>query len=109
LRIIRVEGDVGGPGFKDGEQGDDQLRGAFEEEADEGIGAEAATEQEVSELIGAVVQLGIGEAFVLEDESERVRGELNLSLEELMEAEMAVWELASGLIPPVEELALLVG
>ena len=62
--VIRIERDVSAAGFEDGEDGDHEVGGAVEGEADEGIGADAEGAQVVREVVGAFVELAVGELLI---------------------------------------------
>ena len=62
-RVGGIEGQVGGAGLEGGEEGDDHVEGAREGDADEGFGADAAGDEPVGQVVGAGVELGVGEAL----------------------------------------------
>ncbi len=59
------DGKVGGVGFEDGQEGGDEVEGAGHEEGDDVAGTDALFDEEVGQLVGPLVELGIGEGFVL--------------------------------------------
>ncbi len=63
-RVGGVEGKVGAAGLEDGEQGDDELDGALESESDGRIRANATCDEQMGELVGAGVELRVGEALL---------------------------------------------
>ena len=69
-RIVVVDREVRGPGLEDGDLGDDQVGRAGEGQRDDALRTGTAGDQGVREPVGALVQLGVGEAFVLEDEGD---------------------------------------
>src|ERR1041384_6318369 len=80
--VLRVERDVACTGFKNSKQSDDHLRATLDRDADQGFGADTERDKVMSELIGAVVQLTIGEMLRLKGESESIRGALDLCLKQ---------------------------
>lgn len=55
-RISRIERDVGRAGFQHGQQSDDEVWRAVEADRDERFGSSASGDEEVSELVGALVE-----------------------------------------------------
>ena len=77
--IRGVEGDVAGAGFQDGEEGDDELGGAVEAK---GYGGAGMREEVTSQLVGASVELGVGQIGRGGYEGDGIRGGGGLGLEE---------------------------
>ena len=99
-----VEGEPGATSLEGGEDGDDEVRGALEADGDEDIGADAEATQVVGELIGAGVELGVGEGLGAEAQSGSVGRAANLGLEEAVD-EGRGGQLALGLVPVHQQLA----
>jgi hypothetical protein len=58
--VGRLERQVSAAGFEDCEEGDYKVGGLLQTDADDGIGSDAEGAQELCELVGAFVELGIG-------------------------------------------------
>ena len=65
LRILRVDGQVGGTCLEDSDDGEGEVDGAGEHHGYEVIGTDATDRQPVCQHVGAVRQLAIGEADVV--------------------------------------------
>ena len=100
-----VEGEPGATGLEDGEHGDDEVDGALEAEGDEDLGADTEAAQVTGELIGAGVELGVGEQLVAEAEGRGVRGEASVGLDEAVDGELG--ERARRAAPLTEHLEAL--
>ena len=96
-RISRVERHIRRAGIHDGEQSDEQFRGAFERESDAGFGADAEGLEVGGEAAGAAAQMGVGEMGVAIQEGEGVGGAAALTVEEAGEGE--VGKGGGGIIP----------
>ena len=83
--IVRVEREVSGARFQDGEKRDDHLRGAGQGEGDQAFGPDAAGDEEMSEAIGAVIEFGVSEGDAFANEGGAVRAALDLRLEQIGE------------------------
>jgi hypothetical protein len=83
-RSLRVERDEGGTGFEGGEQGDNHLGGAIEEDGDTMFRAKELRAEEVSELVGTFVKLRVRELEEVEAESSGERRGGGMKLEEVM-------------------------
>jgi len=83
LRERRVEGHIGAARFQEAPDGDDHLDRAVEQDAYGDAPADAASDQQAGDLIGATVQLLVGELLPFEDDSYRARRRRGLSFEHL--------------------------
>ncbi|XSF17195.1 hypothetical protein VZQ01_00400 [Myxococcus faecalis] len=102
-----VEGDVGRAGLEDGEQGDDEVRGAVEADSDARAGEDTEGAQVVGELVGARVELRVGDSLIPRDNGDCVGCTGHLLLEQRMHARAA--RIRPGcLVPRREHLLLLV-
>jgi hypothetical protein len=72
-RVIWIEGEVGGAGFKDAEQADDHLGRARQGEDNEVFRSDAFTGEEVGEPVGLGIKLGIGQSALLKDQGSSLR------------------------------------
>ncbi len=69
-----IEGEVGGAALEGGEHGDDHVEAAFEMDADDVASSDAAGDEVMGELVGALVELPVGERLVGEDDCGGGRG-----------------------------------
>ena len=60
-RIVRRDGEISAAGLENAEQPDDHGERALDEEADDASGTDALRPQKMGELIGFLVQLGVGQ------------------------------------------------
>ncbi|GAA2635084.1 hypothetical protein GCM10010307_30950 [Streptomyces vastus] len=82
-RVVGVHRQVGGAGLEHGDLGDDQLGRAGHGERDDPFGSGAARDEGVGQPVGALVDLGVGQLGVLEDEGDGVRSQTHLLGEQL--------------------------
>src|ERR1043165_3393121 len=82
LRVADIEREVSSSGFEDAEQGDDHLGRTLKTEGDQRVRADAQRAQTMSELVGLLVKLKIGEMARPEGESGGVRSASHLCLQE---------------------------
>lgn len=61
--VGRIKRKVGGTGFEDGKNTNDEVEGAFEADADDAVGANALFLQEVGQLVGLLGELLVGEGM----------------------------------------------
>ncbi len=101
LRILRIEGHVSSAGLEDAVERHDHLDRALHAHTHEHVRPDTALAQSVRELVGACVELTIGERATLEDESRRVRRSRGLSLEDLVNARLLGVSEGRGI--PVDE------
>jgi hypothetical protein len=87
--IGRVEREVGGTGFEDGEGGDEEIETALQAEGDRRFAGEAEGEEMMSELISARVEMSIGEGEAVEEGSDGIGSAADLLLEEVVDAFLA--------------------
>ncbi len=59
--IVRIERDVGGAGFQNADQGDDQRFGSFEHQADAGVPPNTLFDEVAGKLTGPSFQFAVGE------------------------------------------------
>ena len=85
-----IEGQVGGAALERGEHGDDHVETAFEMDADDVTGGDATGDEVVGELVGAVVELTVGERLVGEDDRRGGGGALRLAGDQGVHADVAV-------------------
>ncbi len=85
-RVGRVERHVGAAGLEDRDQGDHQVRAAFQADADQRFGADAEGAQAAGQAVGAAVELAVGERAAGVADGDRVGGAGGLLLEDLMGA-----------------------
>ncbi len=88
-RVVHVEGHVGATGLEDGEQGDDELDGALQAEGDARVGADAMALEEPGELVGALVELAVGESLVRGLQGDGVGAQGDLLGEDVVDAGVA--------------------
>ncbi len=103
----RVHRDVAAAGLEDGQGGDDQVDGAFHQERDRGLRADAGGDQVVGEPVGAGVQLGVGDGAAVVGEGRGGRGAGGLGGEQL--GQRAVRDGRGGGVPVLAESVVLLG
>jgi hypothetical protein len=103
-----IERDVGASGFEDGEDSHDHLDGSVAVESDEGVGGDAMLDEQVSELVGSLVELVVGEGVLLAGEGRRVGSGLDLLFDELMNAPIEGVG-SMGVVEGIEALEVVVG
>ena len=89
--VLGVKRQVGCAGLEHGEHGDDELGAALEQDGDDLFRPNALGAQVVRELIGARIELGVGELLgvlflILKHECAGLGGERGLALKELGQA-----------------------
>ncbi len=104
--VGRVQRDEGGAGLEDAQQALHQLRRALQAQADAGARSDAEGAQVPGQLIGALIELAIGERGALRLDGDGVRGARGLGGEELMDARLA-WVLGARGIPVHQHLLTL--
>ncbi len=82
--VAGVQRDVGATGLEHAEHGHDHVERALDAQSDESVGADAEGAQVASELVGAGVELKVGEGGGLEADGGGVRRALHLGFEELV-------------------------
>ena len=80
--IGQIKGNIGGAGFENTEEADDEVEGAVGADTDAVLGADAESEQVMSELIGAGIEFAIGEEAIFKDEGDGLGSFLDLVLEQ---------------------------
>ncbi len=92
-RVVGVERQVGAARLEDAEQADDQLRRAPHAQPDERVGTDAESAQPVRHLVGAAVQLAVGEAGAPVDEGDGIGVGGGVPVEQLVGAQGGVGRL----------------
>jgi hypothetical protein len=82
--VSGVNGNVSGSGLENAEKADDHLDRAVEADADERVRANARGDEEVSKLVGALIELLESERVLLERDSDEVGRAKRLLLNERM-------------------------
>ena len=99
---MRIERQVGGANFKDGEQADDHLARTWQGKGDKVFRSVALTNQEVSEPVGSGIKLAVGQSALLKDQGSCLRTASDLRLEQGRQRGM--WDLASRAVPVDQDL-----
>ena len=94
--MARVERDVGRAALEDGEQADEQLRGAGETEPDRRATGDAGGCDLGREAVGVRVQLRVTERGVDGDDGSCVRCPCGLRLERTMDRDGGIWRRLAG-------------
>ncbi len=102
-RVVRGQRHVGGAGLEDAEQAHHHVGGALHAERDAVARANAPAQQETRELVGARVQLPVGEACVVGLHGQRIRSAPRLCLDALVDACVAR-EVRGGGVPLHQDL-----
>ncbi len=84
--VAGIEGEVAGAALEGGEQGGDEVGGAFEADGDEGAGAGAVGGEVVGEGVGALVELAVGGGGAAVAHGGGVGGAVGLVFDELVDA-----------------------
>ena len=106
-RIVGVERQVGAAGLEDAEQADDHLGRALDAQPHHHLGTDAERAQMMRQLVGARIELAIGEALVLEHHRGRIRGLRHLRREQLRQG--GGRDRTRGVVPVVQDGAALGG
>ena len=85
-RVGGVERQVGGAGLEDPEQEDGKARVTGSADPDHRLRAQAQRKQVMGQLVGGLLQLGVGEAAVGGDHGQAVRGFMRLLTDQLVQA-----------------------
>ena len=85
VRISRIERDVGATSLERAEQRDDHLQRTFHEDADQRFEADRSGQKVTGELIGAGVELAIGDRVGAEHRGNRIGPLLGLRFEQSMD------------------------
>ena len=80
--IGQIKGNIGGAGFENAEQPDDEVEGAIGADTDPVVGPDAESDQVMGELIGPGIEFAVAEAAIFKDEGDGLRGFLDLVLEQ---------------------------
>src|SRR5262249_19704989 len=84
-RIIGIKRHVGSPGFKNSQQGDQQINVARQTQSDDHFGSDATTAQNMSELVSTTLNLLIAQFKATSNQGQPPRRAPDLSLKELMQ------------------------
>ena len=79
--IVGIERDVSAAGFENAEDSDDHLQRPFDANTDQRFRDYTACSQEMRELVRALIEFTVSQAFVVKDNGHRFRCLLNLGLE----------------------------
>ncbi len=79
--IGRVQRQIGGASLEHGEDGDDHLHAAVQEQCDAIFRADAVRDQVMGELVGAGIEVGIAQRALAIDHGDGLRGACDLLLE----------------------------
>jgi hypothetical protein len=86
LRVIRIQGDVGGAGLEDAQQPDDEVGGLLHEERDRAFGRHAIVLQPCGQLVRLSLEFSVGEHLGARLHRYRVGCSRRLRGEEVMDA-----------------------
>jgi hypothetical protein len=100
--VVRIEREIGGAAFEDGEQANDHLARTRQGKGDKVLGSDTLTDKEVSQPVGFAVKLGIGQSALLRDQGGRPRTASDLGFEQGRQRGM--WDLASRVVPVEQDL-----
>ena len=103
--IVGIEGQVGGAGLERGQDGDDHLERALQADGDNVLGPDALGDEPPGELVGARLELRIGQFPIFEDQRDVLRRLGGLALEEVDEGRLG--DRRGGVVEVVEEPATL--
>ncbi|MDI9932177.1 hypothetical protein QM588_17325 [Rhodococcus sp. IEGM 1354] len=98
-RLGRVDRHVSGPGLDDRIHADEQVEAAGDREADQRVGPDAQRHQMPRKTVDSRVELGVRQLLALEDQRSCVRGQGNLSVEQVHQRD-AGGDLVFGVVPP---------
>ncbi len=104
--VGRVEREVGSTGLEGGEDGDSHVEALVEAQAHGATGGHVQRDEVVSQLVGARVELRVGERVGAIRDGHRVRGACGLGLDGTVHGHGRV-RLARGVVPLQQQLALL--
>ncbi len=107
-RIIRVKRYIGAPRFHHRQYRHHQPRRTFQADADRDFRPHALRRQQVSQLIGALIEFLIGQRLRAEFQRDKRRRPLRLLFDQLVPAEPIV-KRSGGLIPAQQLLMVGVG
>ena len=82
------------------------VQAAASEMADRHVGPDAEPAQVVRELVGARIQLAVGQRLALEHHRDRIRVAVGLGLEQLVQA-LVAREIDRGVVPLLDDLVTL--
>ncbi len=81
-RILRIEREIGAAGLEDGEEPHQHVERALETETDHHLGPDAEPAQAMRQLVGALVERGIGQRRILEHHRDGIGRALSLRREQ---------------------------
>jgi len=100
-----IEREIGGSQMKGGEESEEEVEGAWEEESDEGVGPQRAGLEEGAKALGEEGEGGIGEVEVVIGEGDGIGRAQNL-LEEEGEKERRMGEWSAGGMESLDSLEI---
>ena len=106
-RIGGIERQIGAAGLEDAEEPDDHLERALDAQPDHHLGADARAPQVMRQLVGARIELAIGEALVLEHHRDGIGGLVDLGLEQLRQGGRR--DRMGGVVPLAQDGVALLG
>ncbi len=101
--VARVERQIGAARLEDADEADQHLRRALGAQPDHDLGADPERAQMVRQLVGALIELVVGEGRVLEDDSGRGRGSSRLCREQRRQGDEG--DLPRRVVPLVQDRA----
>ena len=101
-RIIGIQRDIDAACFHDSHQTNHHFKPPFEANCDTGFACNAQGSQVMSQLVTALIQLGVSELFCPSDKCDSIRGFINLILKQLVNAPVILL-VAIGVIEPVNQ------
>lgn len=104
LRVRRIECDVGATGLQDPQETDDHVWCAPGADPDERLGADAEGDQPLGQVVGAAIELTVGDLLSPAYEGDGVWRQPRLALEELMQVQV-LWIRDRVVIPLVQHPA----
>ena len=81
-RVVWVHRQIGRPRFQYRQQGDDQIRGARQQQGDDALRADTMGDQRMGQPVGFGIQLGVAQLRLVEHHRHRVRRDGDLRLEQ---------------------------
>ena len=81
-RVIRIQREISGTGFEDGEQADDHLDRTRQGKGDKVLRSDTLTDEEVGQPVGLGIKLGVGQSALLKDQGSGLRAASDLGLEQ---------------------------
>ena len=107
LGVLRVEGHVGATGLENRQQANHHLDGALDADAHQHVRPYALLAQGMGQLVGARIQLGVGQGGATEHQRRCIRAAPRLVFDQVMNAAFGRVRLG-GLVPAVNEPLLFI-